>query len=74
MRSLKIVVVRDLCKSLGDGGPTADPRVMEAVDSHFEGVQSLFEEVSVDVVQMIARVQSKDGSQIAVAIDEKLGV
>jgi hypothetical protein len=44
---------------------------MEAVDSHFEGVKPRFDVVSVDVVQMTAQIQSKEGSQIAVAIDEK---
>jgi hypothetical protein len=56
MRSLEIIAVHELRKLLGDGGPTADQRVMEAVNPHLDYVKPLFDEVSVDVVQMTARV------------------
>jgi len=69
MRSLKVIVVRKLCKTLGDGRPTADPRVMKAVDSHFESMKPLVDEVSVDVVQVIAQPDTKEDSQVAVAIN-----
>lgn len=72
MRSLKVIVVHKLCKPLGDGSPTADPRVVKAVNSHFEGVKPLFEEVSVYIVEMTAQLYSKEGSQIPVAINKKL--
>jgi len=56
MRSLEVIIIHELCKPLGDGSPTTDPRVMEAVDPHFERVKPLFDEVSVNVVQMTAHV------------------
>ena len=74
MRSVKVIVAHKLCKPLGHGIPTANPRVMEAVGSHFKSVKPLFDEVSVDVVQMTAQIDSKDCSQKVIAIDEKFGV
>ncbi len=38
MRSLKIIVLHKLYEPLADASVTAHPRIMEAVDSHFEGV------------------------------------
>ena len=32
--------------------PTAHPRIMETVDSNFEGMKPLFDEVSVGVVHL----------------------
>ena len=56
MRSLEVIVVHELCKTLGNGSPTADPRIMEAVDPHLERMKPLFDEVSIDVVQMTAQI------------------
>ena len=55
MRSLKAIVILELYNQLGDGSPTADPRIMEAVNSHLEGVKPLFDKVSVNVIQMTAQ-------------------
>lgn len=44
---------------------------MKAVDPHLEGVKPLFEMLSVSVVEVTAQSDSREGSQIAVAIDEK---
>ncbi len=74
MRSLKIVVLHKLYEPLADASVTAHPRIMEAVDSHFEGVKPFFDEVSLDVVKPTAQSQSRDGSLIAVAINEKHSV
>ena len=56
MRSLEVIIIHELCKPLGDGSPTANPRMMEAVDPHFEGVNPLFDEVSVNIVKIAAQV------------------
>jgi hypothetical protein len=47
---------------------------MEAVNSHFEGVKPLFDEVSVNVVKMTAQSDAKEGSQVSIAINQKLSV
>ncbi|KMT45891.1 hypothetical protein EL22_26595 [Halostagnicola sp. A56] len=44
---------------------------MEAVNSHLEGVKPLFDQISINVVELTAQPQSREGSQIAIAIDEK---
>lgn len=49
----------------------ADPGVMDVVDSYFEGVKRLFDQVSIDIVELIAQSKSSEGSQIVVSIDEK---
>ncbi len=56
MRSLEIIVVHKLSKPLGDSSLTADPRIMEAVNSHFEGVKPFFDEASINVVKMTAQI------------------
>ena len=73
MRSLNVIVVRKLCKPLGDSRPTAHPRIMKAVDPHLEGVKPLFDEVSVGVVHPTAQPKASKGSPIAELIDEKHG-
>ncbi|CQR52502.1 hypothetical protein BN996_03171 [Haloferax massiliensis] len=55
MRSLKIVVLHKFYESLADASVTAHPRIMEAVDSHFEGVKPLFDEVSLYIVKPTAQ-------------------
>lgn len=47
---------------------------MEAVGPHFERVKPLFHVVSIDIVEETAQSQSREGSQIASTIDEKLSV
>ncbi len=44
---------------------------MEAADPHFAGVKQLFDQVSLDVVELTAHLKSSEGSQIAVVVDEK---
>lgn len=56
MRSLRIIVVQKLYKPLRDGSPNADPRIIEAVDSHFESVKPLLDEVPVNVIKMTAQI------------------
>jgi len=55
VRSVAVVVMHKLFKPLLDACPTAHPRVMEAVDSHFECVKPLFDEVSVGIVDPTAQ-------------------
>jgi hypothetical protein len=45
---------------------------MEAVGTHFEGVKPLFDVVSLAIVQLTAQSQSREGSPIAITLDEKL--
>ncbi len=47
---------------------------MEAVNPHFERVKPLFDVVSINVIEVTAQSQSGEGSQITVAINEKLSV
>ncbi len=47
---------------------------MEAIDTHFEGVKPLFDEVSVGIVDPTAQSDSREGSPIAKLIDEKLSL
>ncbi len=72
MRSLVVVVMRELFKPFSGAGPTANPGIMEAVDPHFEGMKPLFEVVSINVVEVTAQPYSREGSQTASTIDEKL--
>ncbi len=44
---------------------------MEAVNAHLQGVKPLFDQVSINVVELAAQFQSGEGSQIAIAINEK---
>jgi len=46
---------------------------MEAVDTHFECVKSLFDDASVNAVEMTAQ-GSNEGSQVSVSINQKLSV
>jgi len=55
MRSLAVVVMHELLKPLACARPTAHPRVMEAVDAHFEGVEPLFDMVPVGIVEVTAQ-------------------
>jgi hypothetical protein len=47
---------------------------MKAVDSHFEGLKPRFDAGSVNVVQVTAQPDAKEGSQVSVAIDQKRSV
>jgi|AntDeeMinimDraft_4_1070355.scaffolds.fasta_scaffold07906_2 hypothetical protein len=64
----------ELLKILLDAGPTAHPRVMEAVYPHFECVKPFFDEVSVGIVDLAAQHNSKDWSPIAELTNEKLSL
>ena len=55
MRSLKVIVLCKLYEPLADARPTAHPRIMEAVNPHFERVKPLFDQVSLDVVKPTAQ-------------------
>jgi hypothetical protein len=55
MRALLVVVMHKLFKPPANAPPTANPRGMEAVDAHFEGVKPLFDEVSLDVIEPTAQ-------------------
>jgi hypothetical protein len=74
MRSLAVVVVHKLFNPYAGTPPIAHSRVVEAVDPHLEGLKSLFDQVSLDTIKLAAQSQSRDGSQIAVAIDKKHGL
>lgn len=74
MRSLDGIIVRGQSNPSGDGSRTVDQRGMEATDPRFAGVEPRFDEVSLDIVHVPAQMYSKAGSQVAIAIDEKLGV
>ncbi len=55
MQSLKIIVLCELYEPLADASVTVHPRIMKAVDSHFEGVKPLFDKVSLDIVKPTAQ-------------------
>ncbi|SIR75538.1 hypothetical protein SAMN05421858_3643 [Haladaptatus litoreus] len=74
MRSLMIIVMHKLFKPALDAWPTAHPRRMKAVDPLFERVKPLFDQVSLCVVEPTAQSNSKEGSPIPVAINEKHSV
>ncbi len=74
MRSLMVIVMHKLFKPLLDAEPTAHPRRMEAVDPLFERVKPFFDQVSLGVVEPTAQPNSKEGSPITVAINEKHSV
>ncbi len=50
MWSLMVVVMHKLFNPFAGAPTTAHPRVMETVNTHFEGVKPLFDEVSVGIV------------------------
>ena len=56
MRSLIVIVVYELFKPFAEACPTAHPRVMKTVNSHFEGMKPLFDEVSVSIVNLTVQV------------------
>ena len=55
MRSEMVIIMRKQRNQLPDAPPTAHPRIMEAVDTHFEGMKPFFDEVSVGVVDPTAQ-------------------
>src|SRR6056297_2150842 len=74
MRSLSIVILDEDSEPLLSAGLTAHPGGVKAVDPHSEGVKPLFDVVSERVVEPTAEIEAREGSQIAVAIDQKHGV
>ncbi|ELZ88825.1 hypothetical protein C453_01140 [Haloferax elongans ATCC BAA-1513] len=70
MRSLKIVVVHKLYEPLADTPVTADPRMIDAINSHCESMNLRFDAGSPDVVKPTAQSYSRAGSLRAVAITE----
>ncbi len=54
MRSKTVVVLYEQRKTLADAPPIFHLRIMEAADSHCEGVKLLFDKVSVGVVDLTA--------------------
>lgn len=69
-----VIVMHKLFKPLAAARPTAHPRIMEAVDPHFEGVKPLFDEVSVGIVDPTAQPSSSKSGPIAELINEKLSI
>ena len=47
---------------------------MEAVDPHRDSLEPLFDVVPVAVVELTAQFSTREGSQIAISIDEKLSI
>lgn len=74
MRSLSIVVVEEDSEPLLRAGLTAHPRGRKAVDPHSEGLKPRFNVVSERIVEPTAEIETSEGSQLAVAIDQKHGV
>ncbi len=66
-----VIVMYKLFKPPLDARLTAHPRGMEAVDPLLERVKPLFDQVSFCIVELTAQPNSKEGSPIAVAINEK---
>ncbi|GAB7119724.1 hypothetical protein JCM9743_21880 [Natrinema sp. JCM 9743] len=64
----------ELFKSFSGSRPTANPRIMETVDPHFECVKPLFDEGSVGIVDPTTQSYSREGSPIAELIDKKLSL
>lgn len=58
MRSEIVIIMREQRKPLADAPSTVHPRIVEAVDSHFERVKPLFDEASVGVVDLTAQHKS----------------
>jgi hypothetical protein len=55
VRSLSVIVVHESFKPFACARPTAHPRVVEAVDTYFNRVKSLFDEVSLGIVDPTAQ-------------------
>lgn len=53
---------------------TASPKRVEAVDPHHDGLNPLFDEVSLVILELTAQFSPSEGSQIPSSIDEKLRV
>ena len=71
MQSLVIVVVHDLFKAFSSARPTSHPRIIEAIDTHFEGVKPLSDEGSISIVDPTFQSDSGEGGPVAKLIDEK---
>ncbi|ADB63441.1 hypothetical protein Htur_4656 (plasmid) [Haloterrigena turkmenica DSM 5511] len=44
---------------------------MEVVDTHFEGMKPLFDVVLIDIVELTAQPEPREGRQMAVTIGKK---
>lgn len=55
-----------------DASSTSYPQIMQAVDTHFDGVKPLFDEVLVGIVGPVAQSDSREG--IASTINRKLSL
>jgi len=74
MRSLMFRVVCRMLELFPEACPNAHIWAVETVNSHFEGMKPLFDEIAVDVVNLSIQVWSWECSPIAEPIDEKHGV
>ena len=74
MRSLAVIVMYELRTTAANAWSTAHPRVMEAVDPHFERLKTFFDQVSVCILTLTVKSQSIKDSLIAEAINEKHGL
>jgi len=74
IRSIVVVVVSKPFEPATCTGWTAPPKRVKAVDSHRHSLEPFFDVVPVCVVELTAQVVSKEGSQIATAINQKLRV
>jgi len=55
MQSVKVTLIGELCKAVGDNRPTIITRVMEAVNPYFADVKP----VSIDVIETAAQIYPK---------------
>lgn len=74
VRSMAVIVSAECFEPMSDSLPTADPRRIEAVSPDLQRLKPLFDVVSGSILKLTAQSHSIEGSQLATAINQKLGV
>ena len=71
---MSVVVVSKASEPAVRAALTAAPKRVEAVDSHSDSPEPIFDVVPVVIVKMTAQIVPREGSQIPSSIDKKLCV
>ena len=71
---MTVVIVSEPPEPPPGTGLTASPKRVKAVNSHRHGLEPFFDVVPDVVVEMTAQFVTREGSQIAGSVDEKLRV
>jgi hypothetical protein len=74
IRPLVVVVEGEYDEPARSAGSAAHPRVVEAVDAHFQRLKPPFDQIARDVVEVTAQIGLRKGGQGAHAIGQKFSL